>query len=568
MYSQKELEHLLDKIEGKSYGAYKEIKGTYQFTSHQLAIDHVQADPFAGPSQLRIIIDKKVHKIPEELYDCRDKKVALADFLTRTFRKNIFTCYNGVGGSGKSGLLTIDDCGQQIVERTSVLIDQLYLEVRFQVGLPAAGRRILGKLAKEILCNVIPQIIKKSLIYENLPQEALQQHLTLYLNQQRIRKQLKDKKLVAFIGNGAILPREDGISDRPLKKDVTRFQSPSHLEVSCELIDGTTVTGMGIPRGVTLIVGGGYHGKSTLLKALERGVYNHIAGDGREYVLTDTTAMKIRAEDGRSITRVNISPFINHLPNHKETKVFETQNASGSTSQAANTIEALEAGTRCLLIDEDTSATNFMIRDKRMQQLVKKEKEPITPFVEKIRPLYESHEVSTILVVGGSGEYFDVADLVLMMDEYIPLDVTQRAHEIAGSNDRRCGKASKEFGEISKRIPLKKSLKIEGKEGQIKVRNKDCITLGKVGINLDFMEQLLDEYQTYALATMIDYLRENKIDDKRTLTTLIDTLYERIEREGMKCLLKDNHSNYNLALPRKQELYGVFNRYRLLEIKE
>ena len=101
---------------------------------------------------------------------------------------------------------------------------------------------------------------------------------------------------------------------------------------------------MGIRKGITLIVGGGYHGKSTLLKALEAGVYNHIAGDGREFVITDDTAFKLRAEDGRSITGVDISPFIKNLPNKKDTVHFSTEDASGSTSQAANLMEALESG--------------------------------------------------------------------------------------------------------------------------------------------------------------------------------------------------------------------------------
>lgn len=75
---------------------------------------------------------------------------------------------------------------------------------------------------------------------------------------------------------------------------------------------------MGIPEGVTLIVGGGFHGKSTLLQALERGVYHHIAGDGREMVITRQDAVKVRAEDGRNIEKVNISAFINNLPAKKK----------------------------------------------------------------------------------------------------------------------------------------------------------------------------------------------------------------------------------------------------------
>ena len=199
-------------------------------------------------------------------------------------------------------------------------------------------------------------------------------------------------------------------------KGAIQFTSPQAFETTFNLPSGRAVTGMSIPEGITLIVGGGYHGKSTLL-GLERSVYDHIPNDGREFVITRHDAMKIRAEDGRGIQNVNISPFIDNLPGKKDTTHFSTDNASGSTSQAANVMEAL-GQTSTLLIDEDTSATNFMIRDGRMQKLIAPDKEPITPFSNKVRPLLEAHQVATILIVGGSGDYFDVADQVMMMDEY------------------------------------------------------------------------------------------------------------------------------------------------------
>ena len=168
-------------------------------------------------------------------------------------------------------------------------------------------------------------------------------------------------------------------------KNGIHFVSPSSMEVTLNLPNHGPLKGMGIPKGITLIVGGGYHGKSTLLEALELGVYNHIAGDGREYVITESDAVKIRAEDGRSIKSADISLFINDLPNGKDTCCFYTEDASGSTSQAANVMEAIETGSRLLLIDEDTSATNFMIRDELMQRVVKRSQEPITPFIERVQ---------------------------------------------------------------------------------------------------------------------------------------------------------------------------------------
>lgn len=231
--------------------------------------------------------------------------------------------------------------------------------------------------------------------------------------------------------------------------------SPASLSITIQTPNSGTVSGMGIPKGVTLIVGGGYHGKSTLLRALEIGVYNHVPGDGRERVVSNPSAVKIGAEDGRRIEKVNISPFINNLSFGKNTQAFSSENASGSTLQAANIIESLEIGASVILIDEDTSATNFMIRDHRMQELVSKEKEPITPFIDKVRHLYTDCGVSTILAIGGAGDYFDVADYVICMVEYTPRDVTGDAKRITDKFvSERISEGGTSFGRILERIPL------------------------------------------------------------------------------------------------------------------
>ena len=162
-------------------------------------------------------------------------------------------------------------------------------------------------------------------------------------------------------------------------------------------------------------------------------MYDHISGDGREYVITDGDAVKIRAEDGRSIKGTDISMFINDLPNGKDTKRFSTADASGSTSQAANVIESMEAGASLFLIDEDTSATNFMIRDELMQRVIHRDMEPITPFIDRIRELYESYGISTVIVAGSSGAYFHVADSIIQMDRYVPKDITDYAKKEAES---------------------------------------------------------------------------------------------------------------------------------------
>lgn len=567
MKQSKDLERLLKSLDGQKYGAYKRMKGIYQFDQFHLAIDHVQIDPFAPPSKMRVIIGKHETEIPNELLDTKDKRIATSDFLTRTVDTQLKHFNRTVKGSGKNGKIFIDHPGQEILERTSVVINDKEIEIRIEVGLPAAGRKILGKAAAYTIIHGIPQMVEKAIRYENLNQQALKEQVALKLDQIYIRQQLETEYLVAFVANGSILPRKSGVSDAPMKGAI-QFTSPKKFEHTFNLPSGRSVTGMAIPQGITLIVGGGYHGKSTLLEALERSVYDHIQHDGREFVVTQHDAMKIRAEDGRNVENVDISPFIDNLPGKKDTTHFSTENASGSTSQATNVIEALEAESSLLLVDEDTSATNFMIRDGRMQQLIAPEKELITPFSNKVKSLYEDYSVSTILIVGGSGDYFDVADQVLMMDEYHLKDVTEEAKEITNTDGyKREIDGDQSFGVLSHRIPLTDSFSIKGKEKRFKAKGLHSIMYGHEPINLTGLEQLVDDSQTNAITVMLDYFRRHGINNQNSIIQATNEMYRLIEHEGLEALSHFNGHPGNLALPRKQEFIGTLNRYRGLKVK-
>ena len=425
MKSSSELDRMLMAINRRGYPAYKDLRGSYQFPGYQLNIDHVQGDPFAAPSKLSIQIKKSQAGFPEFMYEKRHRRVALQDYLTRKFAKAVAPYLFQAKGSGKSGLISVSRCGQEILERTAFEIQDGNLLVRFEVGFPANGRTINAPELRKILFDYLPQAVRNSLYYKNLKEEDVKKVTDLADDQQAVRDELEKRNLVAFVANGSILPRESGVSQRPMKGAVA-FQSPESMEVELNLPHKGLLKGMGIPKGITLIVGGGYHGKSTLLKALEQGIYNHIEGDGREYVITAESAVKIRAEDGRSVSHVNISPFISDLPNGKDTVDFSTEDASGSTSQAANVVEAVQAGAKTLLIDEDTCATNFMVRDALMQSVVSGKQEPITPFTLQARELTETCGVSVVLVAGSSGSYFYIADKVLQMDNYRAFDITEK----------------------------------------------------------------------------------------------------------------------------------------------
>ena len=564
MKSSVELKNELFKIDGKGYKAYKVLEGKYDFKKYVLSIDHVQGDPFASPSRVRIIIDNKIAQIPEELFDNKNKEVAVCDFLTRLFSKNIKNQSEKIFGSGKSGLIEISRCPQEILERTAIIRNKNFFEARFYVGFPARGRSVLARELEKIIFNIIPNIVENTFIYKNINKLNLINRVKLIEDQFYIRKNLKEKGLVAFVANESILPRESGVSARALRNG-KKFISPQALEVEFDTPNRGKIKGMGIPKGITLIIGGGYHGKSTLLRALELGIYNHIEGDGREFVITDESALKVRAEDGRAITSMDISLFINNLPNGKDTIKFNTENASGSTSQAANIIEAIESKSKVLLIDEDTSATNFMIRDDIMQQLVVKEKEPITPFIDVAKSLYKQLGISTILVAGSCGDFFDIADLVIQMDSYEPYEVTAKAKELSrGKVSLRDDlDISIDFGRV-----LDKGSISEGPKGiKIKTLGKDGLSINKENIDLKSVEQIVDGEQINTIGMAIKFI-EDKYSGK-DLT--IEKIADEIEKDITKNLIGIDNikgGNGSLAMPRKQEILCAINRLRTLKIKK
>ncbi len=567
MQSHEDLKQHLIRIDGKGYKAYKDLKGSYAFPEYTFSIDHVQGDPFAAPSRCRVEMPQSIARFPDDLIRSPIRRIALADALTREFdsqsRRASKRC-----GTGNSGLIEIDRPKQEVLERTSASVNDERVEARFFVGLPAKGRTILGREALRIINESLPALVDCSLKFKNLDPATLQHFVETIEDADAIRKGLRARGLIAFVANGAILPRKSGIDPRPLEKGAIPFNAPETLAQTFERPNQGPITGMGIPQGVTLIVGGGYHGKSTLLRAIECGVYNHVPGDGRDYVVCDPDIVKIRAEDQRAVTGVDISPFINNLPQGRATTFFSTENASGSTSQAANIVEALEVGAKGFLIDEDTAATNFMIRDHRMQELIAKTHEPITPFIDKVRPLYSDFGVSTILVIGGSGDYFDVADTVIAMEQYQASDVTARAKNIAMKyTSRRRSEGGSGFGILRHRIPIPESLDPSrlSREVHLKTYDIETIAFGTEKIDLSAVEQLVEKSQVRAIAHAMMYAKIKYMNEDATLAEIADRIMQDVAEQGLDALTEEKFAD--LATFRKFEWVAAVNRLRTLKVQ-
>lgn len=625
MKSSQDLRRLLESIDHRGYPAYKDTRGSYDFTDFVLSIDHVQGDPFASPSKLSVFIPHPKAAYPAASFDVDYRRTALEDYLVRQFCQEIAKYNFKAKGSGKSGLISTSRPGPEILSRTACECGPKGITARFEAGFPANGRTInSGELIK-ILFDFLPRCVRTVFYYKNRQPQEVKAIADLADDQRFIRQELDRMGLVSFVADGAVLPRESGISSRPMKGSVP-FTSPSALQIELKLPHHGRITGMGLRRGITLIVGGGYHGKSTLLKALESGVYNHIAGDGREYVITDNTAMKLRAEDGRSVRNADISLFINGLPNKKDTRCFTTEDASGSTSQAAAVVEGIEAGSHVFLIDEDTSATNFMVRDDLMQKIISRSEEPITPFIERARDLYDKAGISTVMVAGSSGAYFYIADTILQMDCYEPYDITDKTKAFCSTygaepitsapgfqlpakgrklmdaaassqgfsgNDRARGAQAAGRNQGGARFSSDRGRSDAGSysghgqgdvrssdrghggyrgrgasEGgrderiKVKVYGKDSLQIGKSPVDLRFVEQLIDSEQTNTLAQMLRYCVEHKLLERFPVSETVSLLLKEIQKGGLAALGDSSYAACGLAMPRVQEIYACLNRYR------
>ena len=554
------LRSTLDRIDRKGYGAYKDLQGSYDLREFDLFVDRVQRDPFAPPSLVRV--RTKDNRFEPVLFENPVRRVAFEDFLTRQVETALRHAVKGNRGSGGSGRIEIQRASQVVLPRASVVVESNFVEARMGVGLPARGRTVDARAAQTMLLEELPRVVREALTPTGVDPEAAHVHVEVVEDADHLRKRLPALGLVAFVADGATLPRESGASDRPLREGGVPFESPEEFRVTVELPNRGEVSGMGIPEGVTLVAGGGFHGKSTLLSALSLGVYDHVPGDGRELVVARADAVKIRAEDGRSVAGVDISGMIGELPGGRPTTSFSTTNASGSTSQAANIAEAVEIGTSLLLVDEDTSATNFMIRDERMRELVRKE--PISPFIDLVRPLHDSLGVSTVVVVGGVGDYLDVADHVILMEDYEPRDATNRAREVRERFPARVppksGAASRPRG---RRVRASSIDLRRGRRETARGRGLYTIELGRERVDLSYLEQLAEAGQTEAIARSIGEFAAGNAS--REVTEVVNGALGSIRESGLDSLGNFRGHPGELSLPRPQEVAAAINRIRSLE---
>ena len=595
-----ELTSHLHAIDGRSYAAYKAIVGRYRSPlGWVLYIDRIQPDPYAPPTAIRVVLplaltgadarltgftprltganetlteaNETLTGTNERLTASPTRAVALRDYLARTLRELL-----------KGQAISIAPAGQEILERSSVNLHETwqddfstpafnapgpYLELRLRWSLPAFGREIAGRqAARNLNLDLARAVAGLDLRESELGAEAWK-HCQVAEDHAALQEILVEHGWVAFLADGANLARRSGVSQLPLEGGVP-LTAPETLAQTVQLPHAGAVRGTAIPAGVTVIAGGGYHGKSTLLNAIARGIYPHIPGDGRELVATVPEAMAVRAADGRAVTGVDLRPFISHLPGRDaDPAQFTTANASGSTSQAASIMESLELwgqpAQAALLLDEDTCATNLLIRDQRMRALVSSEREPITPLVDRIRALHRERGISTLIVMGGSGDYLDVADQVLIMDSYRLVDATAQARQVCDSQPR-VDTSLPDFPLPAQRLPQRPEAKRRG-PSRTRALGTQRLVLDRHEVDVADVSGLVDEGQALAVAWALRALLERHFDGRTSLSQALAQVAKRLDDVGLDAL-GEAHPAF-LVRPRLVDVGAAVNRLRSLQVK-
>ena len=556
----------LHALDGRSYAAYKAIVGRYRAPAGWfLHVDRVQADPYAPPTRIHVDVPTDLHGLElldeADLLADADRRLAVGDFLTREL-------HAGFRGTA----LSIASPGQEILQRSSIIVRSdekkegpgWVLEIRARLALPAQGRSIQGHEASRIVGRDLVRELEEAMDLTGERGDRLVRHIATLEDHRALTATVARNGWVSFLADGSVLPRRSGVSDEPLDGGVP-LEAPNSMAATVELPHAGTVRGTVVEAGVNVIVGGGYHGKSTLLSAIERGVYPHVPGDGRELVATVPDAVKVRAADGRAVTGVDLTPFISHLPAGRDTASFTTRNASGSTSQAASIIEAVEAGSTALLLDEDTSATNLLIRDSRMRELVAAEREPITPLVDRITALFRRRGVSTVMVMGGSGDYLDVADRVLLMDAYHLRDVTEQARRVVADQPRPVTELE-DFAEPRRRVPEPAPPRTRRGPVRTRAQGTSTLVLDREDIDISDVGGVTDPGQAEAIAYALRALLEQRFDGVSPLRECLDDLEALLDDEGLDALTDERERPAFLVRPRMVDVGAAVSRYRKLEL--
>jgi predicted ABC-class ATPase len=560
-------ERLRDKLltlDGKPYAAYKGLEGAYRFERFVLFIDEVPVDPIGTPVPVRVRMDQAEAQVPRELWSTPARQAALEDFIGRRWHDAARRVGRARGGRGG---IFIDPGGQAILPRTNCALTEDSVEIRAHVVLPAEGRKASGRLSQPLWFEDLGQIADAALVFAPHASEAVRQ-VHVAEDYAVLRGLLAERGLVAFIADGAVLPRDpDG--DRPALAHLVTFQAPPELSVTLEVPHRGSLSGLGIPRGVTVILGPAFSGRSTLLRAIASAVYPHVQGDGREYCTTVPDAVWILADGSRRIEGVNLTPFISVLPGGEDPARYHSPAAPPLIAQVASIAEALEAGTSLLLFDEDSTAPRLLARDPLWRYLRPEGKESVTPLADLVRPLYAESGVSTIIAGGTGSSLPAVADTVISMEAFRPSVVTAVARELSAQWPGVRVAEVRGFGGTHHRVPLGDSVAfLKGRRLKPEAVGTVSLSLGRDTVDLRALPQLADPAQIRALgAALILAAERGYLDGTRAIREILSLVEADMAAGGLDVLSPRDYPVGDYAQPRRQEIAAVLSRLRTLRVK-
>ena len=565
-------DRLRDKLivsNGKGVQVYRELQGAYRFERFELYLDTVHPDPAGPTSYARVRVDQAEAQVPRDLWDSPARRLAVQDFLARQVREAVHR-HVKTRWSGRVTPVAVDAGGQEILPRTCCTVEEDYVEVRLLLSLPSEGRKVLAKPAQALLFDDLPAAVNTGLIWATLDGASGRRYCETYEDYLALREALPQHGLVAFIADGSVPGRDTGPGDRPLRGGrAVLTRAPEDLAVTITLPHCGPVRGLGIRRGITLVAGSLYSGKSTLLAAIASSVYPHIPGDGRELIATVPDAVTVRADPGRRLERVDVSAFVHALPHDPEVTALSMERATGTLSMAAGVSEALELGTGLLLFDEDDSAIAFVARDPVMQDLIPGVREAFTPLVERVRALRDTHGISTVIATGGLGEYLDIADAVIVVQDFQVVTATERARSLVAGRAVRQDAGPRPFGLPSTRSPLTRGIGgVKGRGLQAEIRGRDTLAIGRDTVDLAALSQLVDPSQARAAGDVIIYaVEKGYVDGNASIGEVIERVFADIAASGLSVLGTRQGEAADYAMPRKHEVAAILNRLRSLQVR-
>jgi predicted ABC-class ATPase len=566
MRDKKEFYAMLMDIADKPISEYGRLAGDFDFSRYVLKVSQVPSESLEQPALFIVRVPQTIAGFAPHLFSTPVRRTALEDFLTRRIAEQIdvLAHYDEQGLSRRH--LMVAEPGQKILPRTSLLVTEEYVEARIYVRLPQRDGRIDADRVKDIFFDELTSVVNHSLIACNLDEQEMNHFVDVMEDADQIRQMLPTRGLVSFVGEGS-LPARLGDSDYPAFENTTPLTMDESLLVDVDTPNAGTVKGLGVPTGVTLIVGDEYSSRAALMRAIASGIYNHVPGDGREQVITVPDAVHVAAETGRSIQKVDISSMI-PAQSGVRSDAFSAEQADACSAQAAAMVEALEVGARALLFDESESSAAFLTQDTRLMGLMPEAGARVTPLSARARQLADDLGVSIIVAGSASvAEFIPVADTILKIEAGRVSDVTDAAKKM----DLNQLVTDSELVDVSSLVEKNRWVvptSIDASAGphdqMIKAEAVDLLQFGRSVIQLRNTSQIADKHQTATIGLILYYAKLRYMDEGRPIREIMDLIDRDLGTEGLECLSRDLRGD--LARPRRYEIAAALNRLETMRI--